>query len=200
MALRPDLQLVAGLIPPDSRVLDLGCGDGELLSELIGARGCSGWGVELSDEGFYGCLARGVPVVQGDVDRGLEEVEPDEVDVVILSETIQALRRPELALREIARVAETGVISLPNFGHWRLRRQLLMSGQMPVSKELPHPWFETPNIHLCTLADFEQLVSQCGLRVVKRIPLDSAHRQARGLGVLRPNLFAAGAVYVVERA
>lgn len=200
MALRPDLELVAGLVPKGSSVLDLGCGDGELLDVLIRQRGCTGWGVELSEEGFHGCLARGVPVVQGDVDRGLEGVEADEVDVVVLSETIQALHRPELALRELARVARRGIISLPNFGHWRLRLALALRGRMPVSGELPHPWFETPNIHLCTLDDFEQLVGSCGLRIVRRIPLDSHHRAAGKSVALRPNLLAAAAVYVVERS
>lgn len=200
MALRPDLELVAGLVPEDSRVLDLGCGDGALLEELIHHRHCSGWGVELSDDGFYGCLARGVPVVQGDVDRGLEDVDDDEVDVVILSETIQALRRPELALTEMRRVAQRGIVSLPNFGNWRLRMELLTRGRMPSSKELPNAWFSTPNIHLCTLTDFESLVDHCQLRIVQRIELDDSHGRASGLSKLRPNLFAAGAVYLLERA
>ena len=200
MALRPDLELIAGLVPPGSRVLDLGCGDGALLEHLIATRSCKGWGVELSDEGFHGCLAKGVPVVQGDVDRGLDDVEDDEVDVVVLSETIQALRRPELALTEMRRVARRGVVSLPNFGHWRLRTDLLTKGRMPSSTELPNPWHSTPNIHLCTLADFESLVPQCGLKIVKRIPLDQSHRAASGAVSLRPNLLAAGAVYALERA
>ncbi len=200
MSLRPDLELIAGLVPKGSRVLDLGCGDGALLDHLIGSRGCRGWGVELSEEGFHGCLARGVPVVQGDLDRGLDDVEDDEVDVVILSETIQALRRPELALTEMRRVAKRGIVSLPNFGHWRLRLELLTKGRMPSSPELPNPWFATPNIHLCTLDDFERLVSDCGLRVVERIPLDSGHRAAAGAVGLRPNLLAAGAVYALERS
>ena len=200
MALRPDLELVARLVPEDSRVLDLGCGDGALLEELITRRDCSGWGVELSDDGFYGCLARGVPVVQGDVDRGLEDVEDDEVDVVVLSETIQALRRPELALTEMRRVAQRGIVSLPNFGNWRLRLELLTRGRMPSSSELPNPWFSTPNIHLCTLSDFEELVDHCGLQIIERIPLDDSHGRAAGLAKIRPNLFAAGAVYLLERA
>ena len=199
MSLRPDLQLVAGLVPDGSSVLDLGCGDGALLDELIRNRSCTGWGVELSDDGFYGCLARGVPVVQGDIDRGLEDVEVDEVDIVIISETIQALRRPELALMEIRRVAQRGVVSLPNFGHWRLRLELALRGRMPSSKELPNPWHSTPNIHLCTLSDFEALAGACGLRIVKRIELDERHGVASGLAKLRPNLFAAGAVYLLER-
>jgi methionine biosynthesis protein MetW len=198
--LRPDLELIADLVPQGSRVLDLGCGDGALLDHLIGSLGCRGWGVELSEEGFHGCLARGVPVVQGDLDRGLEDVEDDEVDVVILSETIQALRRPELVLSEMRRVAKRGIVSLPNFGHWRLRLELLTRGRMPSSPELPNPWFSTPNIHLCTLEDFERLVADSGLRIVRRLPLDSDHTAASGAVLLRPNLLAAGAVYALERS
>lgn len=200
MALRPDLELVAGLVPAGSRVLDLGCGDGELLDALIAGRGCSGWGVEVDDEGFHACLARGVPVIQGDVDRGLEDVDDDEVDVVVLSETIQALRQPRLALTEMRRVARLGIVSLPNFGHWRLRLELLTRGRMPSSRELPHRWDATPNIHLCTLEDFERLADECGLRIVRRIALDGSHRAASGLVRVRPNLLAAGAIYQLERS
>jgi methionine biosynthesis protein MetW len=200
MALRPDLELVAGLVPNGSRVLDLGCGDGALLSELIGSRGSTGWGIELSEDGFYGCLARGVPVVLGDLDQGLADVGDDEVDVVILSETIQALRKPELALREMARVAGRAIVSLPNFGFWRLRLDLLTGGRMPNSPELPNPWHSTPNIHLCTLADFELLAVECGLRIDRRIALDSRHREAGGIASRRPNLLAQGAVYSLSRA
>lgn len=199
MALRPDLELVAGLVPRGSRVLDLGCGDGALLDELIGNRDCSGWGVEVDDDGFHACLARGVPVIQGDIDRGLADVGDDEVDVVILSETIQALRQPRLALTEMRRVARRGIVSLPNFGHWRLRFELLARGRMPSSPELPHRWDSTPNIHLCTLDDFELLVGDCGLAISRRIALDSSHREASGARRLRPNLLAAGAVYALER-
>lgn len=200
MSLRPDLELVAGLVPEGSRVLDLGCGDGELLAELIAGRGCTGWGVELSEEGFHACLARGVPVVQGDLDRGLDEVSADEVDVVVLSETIQALHRPALALRELRRVAARGIVSLPNFGYWRLRAWLLARGRMPVSAELPYAWHETPNIHLCTLRDFEDLLRDERLRIARRIPLDERHEPASGAAAGRlANLLAAGAVYVLER-
>lgn len=200
MSLRPDLELVAGLVPEGSRVLDLGCGDGELLAALIERRGCTGWGVELSEEGFHACLARGVPVVQGDLDRGLDEVSEDEVDVVVLSETIQALHRPALALRELRRVAARGIVSLPNFGYWRLRAWLLARGRMPVSAELPYAWHETPNIHLCTLRDFEDLLRDERLRIARRIPLDERHDPASGAAAGRlANLLAAGAVYVLER-
>ncbi len=200
MSLRPDLALVAGLVPEGSRVLDLGCGDGALLATLIAERSCSGWGVELSDEGFHACLARGVPVVQGDVDRGLDDVDDDEVDVVVLSETIQALRRPALALREMRRVATRGIVSLPNFGHWRLRAGLALRGRMPESAELPYAWHETPNIHLCTLRDFEALARDERWRVARRIALDERHGPASGAAAGRgTNLLAAGAVYVLER-
>lgn len=201
MTLRPDLALVAAHVPAGSRVLDLGCGDGTLLAELMRTRGCTGWGVEISNEGFHACLARGVPVVQDDVDRGLDDVEAGEVDVVVLSTTIQALRRPAFVLAEMRRVAPRGIVSLPNFGHWRLRAQLGLRGRMPVSAALPYAWHDTPNIHLCTLADFEALVAVARWRITRRVLLDARLRStAPGWHERRANLLAGGAVYALDRA
>ncbi len=193
--MRADLRVVADLVPPGTQVLDLGCGDGSLLEHLMRDRGCEGSGVEISDEGFHACLERGVPVVQGDIDEGLDGVADNHHDVVILSQTLHALRRPAFVVGEMMRVARMAILSLPNFGHWGLRMHLLTRGRMPVSPLLPHAWYDTPNIHLCTLADFEDLLLQMGLRVDRRVLLDAAGHPARGFVERRPNLLAGGAVY-----
>jgi methionine biosynthesis protein MetW len=172
---RPDLQVVADLVPEGSRVLDLACGQGELLSELTRARGCRVQGVEGDPEAFHAC------------------------DLVVLSQALHATRRPVRVLREMMRVAPAGIVSFPNFGHWRLRAGLLLRGTMPVSRTLPHPWFATPNIHLCTLRDFERLAAAEGLRVASRRLLDEDGRAAPERAERRPNLLAAGAAYLLSR-
>jgi methionine biosynthesis protein MetW len=196
---RPDLDLVAAMVEPGSRVLDLGCGDGALLAELIAARGCRGQGVEVSREALHACVERGVPVVEADIDRGLPDFEDGSFDVVVLSQTLQAVHRPAVVLREVTRVGRLGIVSFPNFGHWRLRAGLLLRGTMPVSRTLPHPWFATPNIHLCTLRDFERLAAAEGLRVASRRLLDEDGRAAPERAERRPNLLAAGAAYLLSR-
>ena len=197
--MRPDLQVVAELVPEGSRVLDLACGEGELLSELARARDCRVQGVEGDPEAFHACVARGLPVVQADIDGGLPEFDDDGFDVVVLSQALQATRRPVRVLREMMRVAPAGIVSFPNFGHWRLRAGLALRGTMPVSRTLPHPWFATPNIHLCTLRDFERLAAAEGLRVAARRLLDEDGRAAPERAERRPNLLAAGAAYLLNR-
>lgn len=197
--MRPDLQVVAALVPEGSRVLDLACGGGELLTELARQRGCRVQGVERDPEAFHACVARGLPVVQADIDDGLPEFDDDGFDVVVLSQALQATHRPVRVLREMMRVAPAGIVSFPNFGHWRLRAGLLLRGTMPVSRTLPHPWFATPNIHLCTLRDFERLAAAEGLRVSARRLLDEDGRAASHRAERRPNLLAAGAAYLLTR-
>ncbi|HMN99505.1 MAG TPA: methionine biosynthesis protein MetW [Miltoncostaeaceae bacterium] len=197
--MRPDLQVVAALVPEGARVLDLACGEGELLGELARARGCRVQGVERDPEAFHACVARGLPVVQADIDDGLPEFDDDGFDLVVLSQALQATRRPVRVLREMMRVAPAGIVSFPNFGHWRLRAGLLLRGTMPVSRTLPHPWFATPNIHLCTLRDFERLAAAEGLRVSARRLLDDDGRMAPERAERRPNLLAAGAAYLLTR-
>jgi methionine biosynthesis protein MetW len=197
---RPDLSLVAGMVPAGSRVLDLGCGDGTLLEHLIRAKGCQGTGVEISDEGFHACVARGVPVMVGDIDQGLADVEDASHDVVILSQTLQATHRPALVLKEMMRVGRVGIVSFPNFGHWRLRTALAVGGRMPCSAALPYRWYQTPNIHLCTIRDFDELVRLEGLRTLRRVLLDQRGKPAGPAAARRPNLLAAGAVYLLAPA
>lgn len=198
--MRPDLDIVAGMVPDGARVLDLGCGAGDLLAELIDERGCRGQGVEVAPDAFHACVARGIPVVQADIDEGLPDFEDGAFDVVVLSQTLQATRRPTPVLREMMRVGRVGIVSFPNFGHWRARVDLGVRGRMPVSRTLPYRWHETPNIHLCTIRDFEELATAEGLDVVERALLAPDGRVAPPRARRRPNLLAAGAAYLLTRA
>ena len=197
--MRADLDLVAQMVAPGSRVLDLGCGDGSLLAELIASRRCRGQGVEVSREALHACVERGVPVVEADIDRGLPEFEDGSFDVVVLSQTLQAVHRPALVLREVTRVGRLGIVSFPNFGHWRPRVQLALAGKMPVTRTLPYRWHDTPNIHLCTIRDFESLALAEGLTLLDRRLLDADGGPAPPRAARRPNLLAAGAAYLLRR-
>ncbi len=192
--MRPDLALVGGMVPAGVRVLDLGCGDGALLEHLIRVKGCDGHGVEISAEGFHACIDRGVPVVQADIDAGLDDFDDGSFDIVLLSQTLQATRRPAFVLSEMMRVAPAGIVSFPNYGHWRIRLGLLAGGRMPSSRVLPYAWHDTPNIHLCTVRDFEELVAAERLRITARVPLNVRGGRARSWVARWPNLMAAGVV------
>jgi methionine biosynthesis protein MetW len=195
--MRADLDVVAALVPPESRVLDLGCGDGALLEHLMRERGCVGVGVEIRAEEVLACIERGVPVIEADIDEGLADFEDGSFDLVVLSQTLQATRHPLLVLREVMRVGRRGLVSIPNFGHWRLRADLFFRGRMPSSGALPHTWYDTPNIHLATIADFEQLLAAERIGILSRVLLRLGGRPARGAPL--PNLTAAGAVYLLGR-
>ena len=197
--MRPDLDVVAAMVPAGSRVLDLGCGDGGLLEHLIRSLDCDGRGVEISREGFHACVRRGVPVIEANIDQGLPDFDDGAFDLVILSQTLQATRRPRLVLQEMMRVAGAAIVSFPNFGHWAVRAGLAVHGRMPESRALPYSWDETPNIHLCTIRDFERLVQGESMRVAQRIWLGGNGQRARSSVQRRPNLLAAGAVYRLTR-
>jgi methionine biosynthesis protein MetW len=189
MTLRSDLQQIADWIAPRSSVLDLGCGDGALLAHLREAKGCHSYGVEIDDDNVLAATRLRVNVIQADLESGLRMFGDDRFDTVVLSQTLQAMHRSEDILREMARVARQGVVSFPNFGHWR-HAVSLIAGRMPVTPEIPYQWYDTPNIHLCTLKDFEILAAKCGLRVTDRVVL------ARGEPVrVLPSLRATLAVY-----
>jgi methionine biosynthesis protein MetW len=193
MSDRKDMELIAELVPPASRVLDLGCGGGELLALLRDTRQCSGYGVEISDDNVLACTRRGVDVLQLNLEDGLAMFEDQSFDVVLQLDTMQHLRNTERMLRETARVGRIGVVSFPNFAHWPNRLRVV-SGRMPVTRTLPYEWYDTPNIRVGTYADFEVLARKLGLRV-----LDAFGIQA-GRAVRRmPNLMASVAVFKFER-
>jgi methionine biosynthesis protein MetW len=198
--LAPEHKLIIDLIPEGSRVLDLGCGHGELLQALMQTKRVRGEGIELSPECIQACVARGVSNVhQTDLDEGLGEYADQSVDYVILTNTIQVLHRPLPLLQEVARVGKQGIVSFPNFAHWSVRWQLLTRGRMPKTPNLPYEWYDTPNIHLTTIKDFEQFCATAGLEVLEKIPLRT-HRATCRRVTLLPNLLADQAVFVVRAA
>src|SRR3954471_2480893 len=164
-AIRVDLQFIADLIRPGSRVLDIGCGDGALLEYLVNFKQVDGRGIELSQEGVNACVSHGLSVIQGDANTDLATYPSDAFDYVVLSQTLQATLEPARVLAELVRIGRAAIISFPNFGHWRVRWQLLMRGRMPHTTALDHAWYDTPNIHLCTITDFVDLAARLGVAV-----------------------------------
>lgn len=198
--LRGDQRLIAELVPEGARVLDLGCGDGVLLERLRDEHGASVRGVELELERVARCVERGLSVIQGDLDGGLPLFADDSFDVVVLSQTMQVVRRPRLVLSEMLRVGHRGVVSFPNFAHWRNRAHLALRGRMPVSPSIPYTWYETPNIHHTTIKDFRDFCADVGAEVEREIPLVSGGNGGPGRVVRTwPNLLADSAVFVVGR-
>lgn len=164
-AAREDFAEIARLVTPGSRVLDIGCGEGTLLELLRETRGVDGAGIEISADGVSACLARGVAVMQGDADSDLVDIPGNSFDYAILSQTLQAVSQPRRVLEQLLRIAPRAIVSFPNFGHWRVRWDLLSRGRMPMTGSLPIPWWATANIHLCTLADFTALAEEMGLTI-----------------------------------
>lgn len=188
------MKAILDLIAPGSRVLDLGCGSGALLHELVARKGCSGYGIELDDANLLACAERGVNVLQLDLERGLSMFKDHSFDVVLQLQTLQQVRHAEAMLRETVRVGRRGVVSFPNFAHWPNRLQVL-AGRMPVTRTLPYQWYDTPNIRVGTHADFALLCERLGIRVLDSFGLRDGQRVD-----LLPNLMAPVAVFVIERA
>jgi methionine biosynthesis protein MetW len=194
MSDRQDIELIAALVPRGSRVLDLGCGNGELLAYLRDQRQCTGYGIEISDANVLACTQRGVNVIQLNLEDGLSIFENQSFDVVLQLDTLQHLRHTERLLHETARVGRVGIVSFPNFAHWPNRLQIA-SGRMPVTRVLPYQWYDTPNIRVGTYADFEVLARKSGLRVLESFGIQQGRAVRRW-----PNLRASVAVFKLERA
>jgi len=196
--LRKDLALIADMIEPGSRVLDIGCGRGELLQHLFDAKNIDARGIELSQAGVNLCVSQGLSVVQGDADTDLINYPEKSFDVVILSQTIQATQKPRIVLEQMMRIGRKVIISIPNFGYWRVRLQLLIKGTMPLTESLPESWYDTPNIHFCTIRDFENLCSHLDVSIEKELAVDSrGYSKLISSSRLLMNFFGEKAIFVL---
>ncbi|MDH5556392.1 MAG: methionine biosynthesis protein MetW [Alphaproteobacteria bacterium] len=199
-SIRVDLQLIADMVEPSSRVLDVGCGDGALLQHLWKTKGVDGRGIELSQAGVNACVRNGLSAIQGDADTDLKDYPSDAFDYVILSQTLQATRNPQIVLDHMARIGRRSIISFPNFGYWRVRMSLAWNGRMPVTDNLPHKWYDTPNIHFCTIRDFVDLSHEMNLHVERGLALNG---KGRPMGVTATsalaNIMAEQAVFLLRR-
>lgn len=196
--LRDDLALISNWITPGTRVLDLGCGDGALLAHLQQTKQVSGYGLEIDPDNLISCVAAGVNVLQLDLDAGLQQFEDKSFDFVIMSSALQEVRRPDELIDEMLRIGRDSIVTFPNFGHWRPRLSLGLRGLMPVSGALPNRWYDTPNIHLCTVRDFEALCRHKRVEIVQRHVVNHAHRSNMGMRTL-PNLLGEIALYQLRR-
>ena len=197
---RSDFQVIAEMVSEGSRVIDIGCGDGSLLQLLAQSRGVNGRGVELSQDGVNQCVKKGFSAVQGDADSDLVDYPDDAFDYAILSQTIQATRRPKHVLEQLLRIGRRVIVSFPNFGHWSIRLQLLTRGRMPMTRMLYHNWYETPNIHYCTIKDFMTLCERSDARLEKVISLNAyGQRLAISLPFFMQNLIGEQSIFLLTR-
>ncbi|MBH1970227.1 methionine biosynthesis protein MetW [Moraxellaceae bacterium AER2_44_116] len=196
--MRLDLRLAERWIKPQSRVLDLGCGDGELLAHLRDKFDTKGYGLEIDEEKINDCVARGVNVIQQNLNKGLSNFGDNSFDSVIMTQALQAVEKPDQLLNDMLRVGKQAIITFPNFAHWKTRSYLFFKGQMPVSEALPYSWYDTPNIHLCTFRDFEALCHKLDIKILNRLAVDD-DQQGSFLMKYLPNLMGEVAIYRVSR-
>ncbi|TVS00089.1 MAG: methionine biosynthesis protein MetW [Rhodospirillales bacterium] len=199
-ALRGDLQLIADMIQPNTRVLDVGCGDGTLLAHLVRHKQVNGRGIEISTAGVNACVSAGLSVIQGNAETDLFDYPDAAFDYVVLSQTLQAVHQPKVILQQLLRIGRRAVVSLPNFAHWRLRWYLLVRGRMPKTKVLDHEWYDTPNIHLCSIQDFVILCRDLGIVIERSVCLDRKGTRYRiGRSMTVANLLGEQAVFLLRR-
>lgn len=196
--MRADLEIIRQWVRPGSRVLDLGCGDGQLLGTLQAELNVRGYGLEIEPANIARCLAVGVNVLQQDLNQGIANFSDNSFDTVLMTQALQTVRRPDRLLDDMLRVGRETIITFPNFGYWRTRLYLFMRGRMPISKALPYTWYNTPNIHLCTFRDFESLCRRKQIKIISRMVVDQHHRVGIGSRLL-PNLLGEVAIYRVSK-
>ena len=196
--MRYDLQIIASWIEPGSKVIDLGCGEGDLLQHLIALKGVQGTGIEINEEKVARCIEKGLSVLQGDINAEVHDYPEGSFDYVILSQTLQQVYEPDHLIRAMLRIGQKGIVSFPNFSHWQIRLQLLVTGYAPVSRQLPYQWFDTPNIRVITLKDFRKFVQEVGLTVLREAAIDT-HTQDRYGSIVEflPNLRATYGIFMI---
>ncbi len=198
--IRVDLQLIADMIEPGSRVLDIGCGNGALLEYLSHEKQVDGRGIEISTQGVQACVSAGLSVVQGDVETDLKNYPDNAFDYVILSQTLQAMMAPKTMLEQMTRIGKHVIVSLPNFAYWRVRLFIMFKGRMPVSENLPYEWYDTPNIHFCTIRDFVELAKDMGLTIEQSLFLDDeGASRTIGNSIFLANWFGEQAVFLLKK-
>ena len=196
--LRPDLSIIQQWIRPESEILDLGCGEGELLSYLKNEKNVHGYGLEINPEKLTACIRNGVNVIEQNLDNGLGNFEDQSIDTVVMTQALQAVQRPDELLDEMLRIGKEAIVTFPNFGYWKTRFYLLLKGRMPMSDTLPYNWYDTPNIHMCTFRDFEILCRERGIRILNKTVVDDQHREHWSIR-LWPAMLGEIAVYHITR-
>lgn len=199
VSLRPELEIIQGWIKPGTRILDLGCGDGQLLAYLNTDRNVQGYGLEIDEEKIAACVRKGVNVIEQNLDGDLSNFADNSFDTVIMTQALQVMQQPDKVLAEMTRIGKEAIVTFPNFGHWKTRMYLGFKGMMPVSETLPHSWYNTPNIHLCTFKDFEALCEQKQYRIINRNVTDMFHNRGSWLSRRFPNLLGEIAVYRIKQ-
>ncbi|MEC9255485.1 MAG: methionine biosynthesis protein MetW [Pseudomonadota bacterium] len=196
--MRPDLSIIQQWIRPESEILDLGCGEGELLSYLKNEKNVHGYGLEINPEKLTACIRNGVNVIEQNLDNGLSNFEDQSIDTVVMTQALQAVQRPDELLDEMLRIGKEAIVTFPNFGYWKTRFYLLLKGRMPMSDTLPYNWYDTPNIHMCTFRDFEILCREKGIRILNKTVVDDQHREHWSIR-LWPAMLGEIAVYHITR-